>query len=84
MAAKGMKNRDKPPAERDRRWWKRWGRKRVERIRRGEIHAVTAKDPQLGRLAYDARKWQASKLAPKVYGEKGDVSVGPTLLIRRP
>jgi hypothetical protein len=32
--------------------------------------ATTARDPQLGRLAYDARKWQASKLTPKVYGDK--------------
>lgn len=32
--------------------------------------AETAGDPQLGRLAYDARKWFASKVAPKVYGEK--------------
>lgn len=32
--------------------------------------AIAAKDAQLGRLAYDARKWFASKLAPKVYGDK--------------
>jgi SAM domain (Sterile alpha motif) len=35
--------------------------------------AVNATDAGLGRLAYDARKWQASKLAPKVYGDKSEV-----------
>jgi hypothetical protein len=40
--------------------------------------AVNATDAGLGRLAYDARKWQASKLAPKVYGDKTEVAVtGP-------
>jgi hypothetical protein len=29
-------------------------------------------------LAYDARKWHASKLAPKVYGDKTEVAhTGP-------
>jgi hypothetical protein len=37
--------------------------------------AVTARDAGLGRLAYDALKWHASKLAPKVYGEKNEVIV---------
>lgn len=32
--------------------------------------ATTAADAQLGRLAYDARKWFAGKLLPKVYGER--------------
>ena len=32
--------------------------------------AMTATDAQLGRLRYDALKWQASKLVPKVYGDK--------------
>lgn len=32
--------------------------------------ARIADDPQKGRLAYDALKWQASKMAPKVFGEK--------------
>jgi hypothetical protein len=32
--------------------------------------ALTASDPQLGRLAFDARKWFAGKIAPKVYGDK--------------
>lgn len=32
--------------------------------------ATSAKDAQLGRLAFDARKWFAAKLAPKVYGDK--------------
>lgn len=49
------------------------------RAREVQAHAVaemavadaeTARDPQLGRLAYDARKWFAGKLLPKVYGDK--------------
>jgi hypothetical protein len=32
--------------------------------------AETAEDAQLGRLTFDARKWFASKVAPKVYGDK--------------
>jgi hypothetical protein len=31
--------------------------------------ALTADDPQKGRLKFDARKWAASKLAPKQYGD---------------
>ena len=31
--------------------------------------ALLATDPALGRLKYDARRWQASKLAAKVYGD---------------
>lgn len=43
----------------------------------GEV-AVNAEDAGRGRLAYDARKWQASKLAPKVYGDKTEIShTGP-------
>jgi hypothetical protein len=55
------------------------------RERQGHSHAalaveaaIEAKDAQLGRLAYDALKWHASKLAPKVYGDKTEVVVaGP-------
>lgn len=32
----------------------------------------TATDPQLGRLRIDTRKWVASKLKPKKYGDKID------------
>lgn len=32
--------------------------------------ALRAEDAALGRLAFDARKWFASKVAPKVYGDK--------------
>ena len=32
--------------------------------------AIEAQDAQLGRLAYDARKWAAAKLNPRVYGDK--------------
>jgi hypothetical protein len=40
--------------------------------------AVNAQDAGLGRLAYDALKWHASKLVPKVYGDKTEVAVtGP-------
>jgi hypothetical protein len=46
--------------------------------------AVVAKDPQLGRLAFDARRWHASKLVPKVYGDKlsADVSVDSGVTIK--
>ena len=37
---------------------------------RGMFDALTATDASLGRLKFDARKWAASKLAPKQYGEK--------------
>src|ERR1700722_7724826 len=51
----------------------------------GEYHAdmavhsaLEARDAGLGRLAYDALKWHASKLVPKVYGDKTEVAVtGP-------
>jgi hypothetical protein len=40
--------------------------------------AMKAHDAGLGRLQYDALKWHASKLVPKVYGEKTEVVVaGP-------
>lgn len=32
--------------------------------------ALAAPDPALGRLAFDARRWFAGKLLPKVYGDK--------------
>ena len=32
--------------------------------------ATTATDAQLARLAYDARKWHAAKLAPRVWSDK--------------
>lgn len=37
---------------------------------RGLKDALTATDAGLGRLKWDARRWAASKLAPKVYGDK--------------
>jgi hypothetical protein len=54
-------------------------RTRYARAREAQAHAIAeqavieaaaASDPQLGRLAFDARKWFASKVAPKVYGDK--------------
>ena len=36
--------------------------------------ADTTEDAQLGRLQVDARKWIASKLLPKKYGDKVDVT----------
>ena len=53
--------------------------------------ATTAKDAGLGRLAYDALKWNAYKMLPKVYGDKTEVAVvrangGPvrSVTVRRP
>jgi hypothetical protein len=37
--------------------------------------AICAQDAGLGRLAYDALKWHASKLVPKVYGDKTEGAV---------
>jgi len=37
---------------------------------RGTRDALQATDAGLGRLKFDARKWQASKLASRVYGDK--------------
>jgi hypothetical protein len=34
------------------------------------IGAQTDEDAQLGRLRFDARRWFASKMLPKTYGEK--------------
>jgi len=36
---------------------------------RGLRDAITAEDAGLGRLKWDARRWHASKLAPKEYGD---------------
>lgn len=36
----------------------------------GLTEALTATDAALGRLKWDARRWHASKLAPKKYGDK--------------
>jgi hypothetical protein len=36
----------------------------------GVKEAVTTKDHQLGRLQFDARKWLASKLAQKQFGDR--------------
>ena len=45
---------------------------------RGMRDALTATDASLGRLKFDARKWAASKLAPKQYGERVvNENVGP-------
>lgn len=43
---------------------------------RGLMDALTATDASLGRLRYDARRWAASKLAAKVYGDKVAVTGG--------
>lgn len=37
--------------------------------------AESAKDAALGRLAYDALRWHAGKLLPKVYGDKSTTEV---------
>ena len=36
--------------------------------------AVNAKDAALGRLAFDARRWHAGKMLPKVYGDRVDLN----------
>jgi hypothetical protein len=43
--------------------------------------ADEATDPALARLQIDARKWAASKLAPKKYGDKLDLNHGGALRI---
>ncbi len=65
--------------------WYRWmeehkeARDKYTRAREVQAHVraemaveagVSAKDAQIGRLAYDALRWHASKLLPKVYGDK--------------
>lgn len=37
---------------------------------RGLKEALTSTDAAIGRLKWDARRWAASKLAPKQYGDK--------------
>lgn len=45
---------------------------------RGVKEATGAKDAQLGRLQFDARKWLASKLAVKQFGDKIEATLqGP-------
>jgi hypothetical protein len=58
-------------------------RERQADLRAEEIVTIAdeAKDANLARLQIDARKWQASKLAPKKYGDKiavgGDADAPP-------
>lgn len=42
---------------------------------KGYHDALIAEDAQKGRLAFDAAKWFAAKLAPKVYGDKAQVDM---------
>ena len=62
-------------------------RTQYARAREAQAHAIAeqavqeataAADAQLGRLAYDARKWFAGKVAPKVYGDKQQIDVADT------
>lgn len=46
---------------------------------RGLKEAITATDAALGRLKWDARRWTASKLAPKQYGDKLELGGQVTL-----
>lgn len=39
------------------------------------VIADTEPDPQVARVRIDARKWHASKTAPKKYGEKLDTTI---------
>jgi hypothetical protein len=50
---------------------------------RGLKDALTATDASLGRLKFDARKWAASKLAPKQYGDKLELGGGLSLEHKR-
>jgi len=43
------------------------------------VIADEATDANIARLQIDARKWRASKLAPKKYGEKLDMNVAGTI-----
>lgn len=43
--------------------------------------ADTAEDANLARLQIDARKWYASKVLPKIYGDKANVEVNHTVKI---
>lgn len=47
---------------------------------RGLKDALTATDAALGRLKWDARRWTASKLAPKQYGDKLEIDQTVTTL----
>lgn len=38
--------------------------------------ALAAKDPALGRLQFDARRWYAGKMMPRLYGDKADPTPG--------
>jgi hypothetical protein len=61
-------------------FWHRYARAREVQAHREteEIRAIadaaTSEDYNVARLKIDARKWRASKLAPKVYGDK--VAIG--------
>ena len=63
-------------------FWQRYARAREAQAHREaeEIRLIadtaTAEDYQVARLRIDARKWRASKMAPKVYGDKLDVNHG--------
>lgn len=47
---------------------------------RGLKEALTATDAAIGRLKWDARRWTASKLAPKQYGDKLEIDQTVTTL----
>lgn len=46
---------------------------------RGLKEALSATDAAIGRLKWDARRWTASKLAPKQYGDKLELGGQVTL-----
>jgi len=56
------------------------GHREVEEIRQ-IADSATNENYQVARLQIDARKWRASKLAPKTYGDKVDHNVGGGLTI---
>lgn len=83
--------REDMPAERTVYQWlearedfaQRYARARARQQDREVDHIVeiadTEEDPQKARVRIDARKWRASKLAPKKYGDRVELGGGLTL-----
>lgn len=68
-------------------FWHKYARAREAQAHREaeEIRAIadaaTNDDYNVARLRIDARKWRASKMAPKVYGDKQDVNLSGTVKV---
>lgn len=46
----------------------------TKEVRGKEVEAFNAENVSRSRLRVDARKWLAAKLAPTVYGDKGETA----------